>query len=127
VIAGSSLKAALDLDWDDPAQQARVLVVVLAAVEACERQLAQAAPDTVPAGVPAALVVAHQIEAQDVVKGAAGQPVLRQGVAPERRIAVEDADMRHGRKSKSLLVDGYKRHVLHDLDRKLIVAVGVRP
>jgi hypothetical protein len=40
---------------------------------------------------------------------------------------VEDADMRHGRESKSLLVDGYKRHVLHDLDRKLIVAVGVTP
>ena len=127
VIAGSSLKAALDLDWDDPEQQARALVVVLAAVEACERQLAQAAPDTVPAGVPAALAVAHQIEAQDVVEGAAGQPVLRQGVAPERRISVEDADMRHGRKSKSLLVDGFKRHVLHDLDRKLIVAVGVTP
>ncbi len=127
VIAGSSLKAVLDLDWDDPEQQARALVVVLGAVEACERQLAQAAPDTVPAGVPAALAVAHQIEAQDVVEGAAGQPVLRQGVAPERRISVEDADMRHGRKSKSLLVDGFKRHVLHDLDRKLIVAVGVTP
>jgi len=47
------------------------------------------------------------------------------GVAPDRRISVEDADMRHGRKSKSLLVDGYKRHVLRDLDRQLIVAVGV--
>jgi hypothetical protein len=127
IVAGSSLKAALDLDWDDPEQQARALVVVLGAVEACERQLAQAAPETVPAGVPAALAVAHQIEAQDVVAGTAGQPVLRQGVAPERRISVEDADMRHGRKSKSLLVDGYKRHVLHDLDRKLIVAVGVTP
>jgi hypothetical protein len=127
VIAGPSLKAALDLDWDDPEQQARALVVVLGAVEACERRLAPAAPGTVPAGVPAALAVAHQVEAQDVVKGAAGQPVLRQGVAPERRISVEDADLRHGRKSKSLLVDGYKRHVLHDLDRQLIVAVGVTP
>ena len=52
---------------------------------------------------------------------------MRQGVAAERRISVEDAEMRHGRKSRSLLVDGYKRHVLRDLDSRLIVAVGVTP
>jgi transposase len=35
--------------------------------------------------------------------------------------------MRHRRKSRSLLIDGYKRHVLRDLDSGLIVAVGVTP
>ena len=35
--------------------------------------------------------------------------------------------MRHGRKSRSVRVDGYKRHVLHDLDSGLIPAVGVTP
>lgn len=35
--------------------------------------------------------------------------------------------MRHGRKSRSLLIDGYKRHVLRDLDSRLIVAVGITP
>ncbi len=125
VIAGSSLKAALDLDWDDPEQQAQALVAVLGAVAACERQLAQLAPAGVPAGVAAALAVARQVEAQDVERTAGGPPALRQGVAPERRISVEDAAMRHGRKSKSLLVDGYKRHVARDLDRKLLVAVGL--
>jgi transposase len=33
--------------------------------------------------------------------------------------------MRHGRKSRSVRVDGYKRHVLHDLDSGLVVAVGL--
>ncbi len=33
--------------------------------------------------------------------------------------------MRHGRKSRSVRVDGYKRHVLHDLDSGLVCAVGV--
>ena len=33
--------------------------------------------------------------------------------------------MRHGRKSRSVRVDGYKRHVLHDLDTGLICAVGI--
>jgi Transposase DDE domain len=35
--------------------------------------------------------------------------------------------MRHGRKSRSHLIDGYKRHVLHDLDTGLVPAVGVTP
>jgi hypothetical protein len=33
--------------------------------------------------------------------------------------------MRHGRKSRSHLIDGYKRHVLCDLDSGLVCAVGV--
>ena len=35
--------------------------------------------------------------------------------------------MRHGRKTRSVRVDGYKRHVLCDLDHGLIRAVGVTP
>jgi hypothetical protein len=35
--------------------------------------------------------------------------------------------MRHGRKSRSTLVDGYKRHVLTDLDSGLVCAVGITP
>ena len=48
---------------------------------------------------------------------------LIKGVAKDRRISVEDGQMRHGRKSRSVRVDGYKRHVLHDLDSGLIRAV----
>jgi len=33
--------------------------------------------------------------------------------------------MRHGRKSSSVLINGYKRHVLHDLDTDMIRAVGI--
>jgi transposase len=54
-------------------------------------------------------------------------PALRRGVARDRRISVEDGQMRHGRKSRSVLFDGYKRHVLRDLDSGLIPAVGITP
>ena len=54
-------------------------------------------------------------------------PALRRGVAKDRRISVEDAEMRHGRKSRSVLFDGYKRHVLRDLDTGLVVAAGITP
>src|SRR5260370_3579612 len=35
--------------------------------------------------------------------------------------------MRHGRKSRSVLFDGYKRHVLRDLGTGLVPAVGITP
>lgn len=48
-------------------------------------------------------------------------------MAKDRRISVEDGQMRHGRKSRSVLVDGYKPHLLHDLGTGLIRAVGITP
>ena len=35
--------------------------------------------------------------------------------------------MRHGRKSRSVLSGGYKRHVLRDLDTGLVTAAGITP
>ena len=53
---------------------------------------------------------------------------IKRGVAKDRRISIHDADMRHGRKSKSKRIDGYKRHVAIDLDAAGVVcAVAVTP
>lgn len=48
-------------------------------------------------------------------------------MAPDRRISIEDGDMRHGRKSRSQRFNGYKRHVLRDLDLGVVRAVGLTP
>jgi transposase len=73
-----------------------------------------------------AVGAARQVRDQDVdLTGPA--PALRRGVAKDRRISVGDAQMRHGRKSRSVLFDGYKRHVLTDLDSDLVTAVGITP
>ena len=72
------------------------------------------------------MATACQVRDQDVdFSGPA--PALRRGVAKDRRISVEDSQMRHGRKSRSVLFDGYKRHVLTDLDTDLVTAVGITP
>ena len=71
------------------------------------------------------LAIAQQVKEQDVQVDEAGKASLIKGVAKDRRISVEDGQMRHGRKSRSVRVDGYKRHVLHDLDTGLIRAVGI--
>jgi hypothetical protein len=129
VLGGSSLKAALDCDWDDPAARQHALVVVVEALDAVEGFLtgAELAAAGAPAQAAAALAVARQVCEQDVDRGEDGTSSIRQGVAKDRRISVEDSQMRHGRKTKSVRVDGYKRHVLRDLDSGLVPAVGVTP
>ena len=115
IVGGPSLKAALDRDWDDPAERAAALRIVLDALDAVEQwvdtqPLAPTTPtDTTSQVVEASLDVARQVVAQD------------------RRISVEDAQMRHGRKSRHHLFDGFKRHVLRDLDRRVIRAVALTP
>jgi Transposase DDE domain len=66
-----------------------------------------------------------RVKQQDVEVAELGKAALRKGVAKDRRITIEDAHMRHGRKSRSVRVDGYKRHVLRDLDTGLVRAVGI--
>ena len=71
--------------------------------------------------------VARQIQSQNVTTDSSGKPLLVKGVPQDRRISVEDADMRHGRQSRSRRFNGYKRHVLRDLDIGIVRAVGLTP
>ena len=122
-LAASSLKAALDADWDDPAARDQALARVLGFLDQVGAFVAGQYGDQAAAR---AVQVARQVRDQDVdLPGPA--PALRRGVARNRRISVEDGDMRHGRKSRSVLFDGYKRHVLRDLDTGLVPAVGITP
>jgi Transposase DDE domain len=122
-LAASSLKAALDRDWDDRAARDQALAQVLGLLDQVEAFVAGQFGDQAAA---AAVATARQVRDQDVdLSGPA--PALRRGVARDRRISVEDAQMRHGRKSRSVLFDGYKRHILTDLDTGLVPVVGITP
>ena len=70
-----------------------------------------------------------QIRTQDLEPdpSGGGKTRIREGVAAERRVSIEDADMRHGRKSKTKLFNGYKRHIALDLDTNLILAGALLP
>lgn len=53
-----------------------------------------------------------QIRTQDLEPDPhGGGSRIRDGVAADRRISIEDKEMRHGRKSKSKRFNGFKRHI----------------
>ncbi len=125
LLSGSSLKAALDCDWDDPEARLEALQQVLAALEAVEGWVQRVAPENEPAQ--AAVQLAQAVQTQDVTVLPTGQATVREGVARDRRCSIEDGEMRHGRKSRSQRVDGYKRHVVRDLDLGVVRAVALTP
>lgn len=122
-LSRSSLKAALDVDWDDATARTAALTRVLEMVTAVATYVA--GQEDVPSGCRAAVAIADQIQAQDVVRAVDGTPALGHGVARDRRISVTDGEMRHGRKSRTERVDGFKRHILRDLDSGLVHAVAL--
>jgi transposase len=125
VLGATSLKAALDRDWDDPEARQEALTVVLQALTTVEQWLESQTEHKADPAIEATMQAAQQIKAQNVHLTEAGKATLRKGVAKDRRISIEDADMRHGRKSRSVRVDGYKRHALRDLETGLVRAVGI--
>jgi transposase len=56
-----------------------------------------------------------------------GGPAIRRGVAPDRVVSVVDPEMRHGHKTSSRRIDGYKTHVLTDHDTELVLGVATTP
>ena len=125
LVAGSSLKAALDLNWDDLEEKNLALGMVLGVLCQIETHLEQMPESKSHPLVRSSLEAAQQIKTQDVELDEQGAVKLQKGVAKNRRITIEDGEMRHGRKNRSKRFDGYKRHILKDLDNGLVRAVGI--
>jgi hypothetical protein len=129
VLAAPSLKAALDLDWDDPAAQAEALTRLLAEVDRLEQWVAtHADAHRAQPALTAALDALHRVLAQDLEPDpTTGHRRLRQGVAGDRMPSLGDPEMRHGRKTRTRPFNGYKRHALKVLGPDVIVDALVRP
>ena len=80
--------------------------------------------------LPEVMETITQILTQDTEpdpEGGPGGRRLKKHVAPDRRISIEDQDIRHGRKSSAKTFNGFKEHFAVDLDSKVTREVVVRP
>jgi hypothetical protein len=131
LVGHSSLKAALDLDWGEPRARAQALGLVLEEVARWQHWLEQ--QHTLAVQEPPIKEVIEtitQMITQDTEpdpEGGPGGRRITQHVAPDRRISIEEKDMRHGRKSSAKTFNGFKEHFAVDLDSKVTREVVVRP
>jgi hypothetical protein len=126
LLLGPSIKAGLDIDWSDPKQKLTAIQIVEQQVSSLHRWVERHLDDAISAPLTPYIQAIAQVREQDIETTKAGVRI-RQGVAPERRISIEDSEMRHGRKSKTKRFDGYKEHIARDLDLPIILACAVTP
>lgn len=131
LLTASSPKRALDIDWSDAQQKAGAVAEVVRQIDCLEswvrRTIAGEQCEEPP--LSEALATLDQIRSQNLEPdpGGTGGMRIRKGVAVDRRISIEDAEMRHGRKSKSKRFNGYKRHVATELETRLVLACAITP
>jgi hypothetical protein len=131
LLLSSSVKRALDIEWSNPDAKAGALNTLVEQLDALDAWLKKRLPDALtkpPLKEHVDTLV--QIRTQDLEPdpdGGGGGTRIRKGVAPERRVSIQDPDMRHGRKSRTKLFNGYKRHIAADLDTDLIIACAITP
>jgi hypothetical protein len=124
-----SLKAALDIDWGDAAQKPQALQRLCDELEALQTWISAHVPvELKQPPLTAAVETLQTLMTQDLEpEPTGGGTRIRQGVAKDRQISLEDKEMRHGRKSSAKRFDGYKRHIARDLDEQLMLAAETLP
>jgi hypothetical protein len=130
LLLASSIKAGLDLDWGDPDDKASAIPTIIEQLTNLEHWVTARLPDELTRPpLDEHVATLRQIIGQDLEPDpdGNGRMRIRHGVAEDRRVSIEDKDMRHGRKTKSKRFNGYKRHLAIDLDTVLILAAAVLP
>lgn len=126
VLVAPSIKAGLDLDWHEPnAQHAAIAELVAHMDRLTEWIEGRLAPGLSTLALEAARAQVDRIVTQDLEPDSVGGLQIREGVAADRQISISDPEMRHGRKSQTERVDGYKEYIARDLDNDLTIAAAV--
>jgi hypothetical protein len=127
LLLSPSIKAGLDINWSDPRQKATAVQIVERQVTSLVTWVEKHLDDGIDAPLKKYLEAVATVRDQDVERTKKEGVRVRQGVAVDRRIPIEDPEMRHGRKSRSKRFDGYKEHIAFDLDAHAILACAVTP
>lgn len=130
VLQGSSVKAALDIDWTNKEQQSEALQRVVTEGRSLLGWVRTHAPEVMAQPkVREAVELLERVLGQDTEPDPdrPGRVRIKRGVATDRVCSVGDPDMRHGRKSRSKAFNGYKRYIATMVDVPLILAAEARP
>ena len=127
-LSSTSVKKHLDTEWGEAQARDIALQELLRQVQSLENWVRATLLEAAGSSpLQEQLAIIDQILSQDIDPDPGGGARIKQGVAEDRLVSIEDPDMRHGRKSDSKRFNGYKRHIARDLDSGQILACAVLP
>jgi hypothetical protein len=131
LLVESSIKKALDLDWAKPGARDQGLRRLLGELDSLVVWVKTQLPaEAARPPLDETLATLEQIKNQDLEpdpQHPGGGSRIKRGTAKNRRVSISDKEMRHGRKNKNKVINGFKQHIAADLDTHLIHAVAILP
>jgi hypothetical protein len=119
-----SVKGAAAIDWSSEAARNRLLTAEIADADrlpALVRGLGVKLPDDVQA----ALDLLKKVARQDVEELPEGGFRVAQRTAPDRTVSISDPEARHGRKSSSKVITGFKTHITGTIASQFVTGIVV--
>jgi hypothetical protein len=127
LLQAPSIKAALDIDWSDADERHDALQRLVGEAERLEAWVVHRhAKKAAKPPVSDALELLRRVVDQDLEPDPdGGGRRIQHGEAHDRVISVGDPEMRHGRKSRSKTINGFKRHII--IANRIILGGAVEP
>lgn len=117
-----SVKGKAAIDWSDEAARNGLLTSEILDVERIAERVEKLGV-AMPEDVAAAISLMRQLAKQDVEQLPDGTFRIAHGTVPGRIISLTDPEARHGRKSASKTITGFKTHVVGTLDSQFVTGI----
>lgn len=121
-----SVKGAAAIDWSDEEQRNALLTEEVRNADALAekvRVLQQSA--SLPPEIDEAVHLLTKVAHQDVERIDDGTYRIARGTAPGRIISASDPEARHGRKSASKVISGFKTHVTGTIGSQFVTGIAI--
>lgn len=121
-----SIKGNVAIDWSDPKARDALLTQEIEDANRLADRVAKLEKDlTLPKDVEQALSLLRQVARQDVEKLPDGTYRIAKGTVPGRVISITDPEARHGRKSSSKVIKGFKTHVTGTIASQFVTGIKI--
>ena len=123
---GRGIKGVAQIDWADAKQRNALLTEEIEHAERIAAKVRELkARVTLPDEVDEALTLLRQVARQDVEKLEDGTFRIAKGTTPGRVISVTDPEARHGRKSSSKVINGFKTHIIGTIKSQFVTGIAI--
>jgi len=119
-----SIKGGARIDWSDEKARNALLTSEIRDAQRLP-ELVSALKVELPDTVGAALELLARVAVQDVEQLADGSYAIARGTSAGRVISVTDPEARHGRKSASKAITGFKTHVMGTIQTQFVTGITI--
>lgn len=119
-----SIKGNAAIDWSDEAARNRLLTREIADAALVQQRISESSVVFSP-DVTEAMALLQQVVRQDVEQLPDGSWKIARGTVPGRVISITDPEARHGRKSASHVIHGFKTHIIGTIKSQFVTGISV--